>query len=160
MGERLASWKLGYTAKIGRGKDPDVGDRIAAREQPEVGEVGKIRCTLSPLSPVQRPRFIAAVLASHREVLVCLRVTHNPRRFPILHLFSIPQFPSATRAQILRSDRSNCLPARIKVGIVRIVHSDREIHETRSRRESQIYLRQLRRKKFSSLILSTVSCLR
>lgn len=53
--------KLGYAAKIGRRKDPDAGDRIAAREQPEVSEVGKIRYTSSPLSPVQRPRFIASV---------------------------------------------------------------------------------------------------
>lgn len=62
--EGLYCGKLGYAAKIGRRKDPDAGDRIAAREQPEVSEVGKIRYTSSPLSPVQRPRFIASLLAS------------------------------------------------------------------------------------------------
>jgi len=61
--------KLGYAAKIGRRKDPDVDDRIAAREQPEVSEVGKIRYMSSPLSLVQRPRFI--VSASFAEYLVC-----------------------------------------------------------------------------------------
>lgn len=62
--------KLGYAAKIGGRRDPDADDRIAAREQPEVGEVGKIRYTSSPLSPVQRPRFIASV--SIAVCLVCL----------------------------------------------------------------------------------------
>lgn len=65
--------KLGYAAKIGRRKDPDAGDRIAAREQPEVSEVGKIRYTSSPLSPVQRPRFIASV--SFAVCLMRLKVT-------------------------------------------------------------------------------------
>jgi len=35
--EALYCGKLGYAAKIGRRKNPDAGDRIAAREQPEVG---------------------------------------------------------------------------------------------------------------------------
>lgn len=70
--------KLGYAAKIGRRKDPDAGDRIAAREQPEVDEVGKIRYTSSPLLPVQRPRFIASVSFTVRPVcLTRLKVANS-----------------------------------------------------------------------------------
>jgi len=72
--EALYCGKLGYAAKIGRRKNPDAGDRIAAREQPEVDEVGKIR--YSPLSPVQRPRFIASVNFV-AVCLVCLKVTDS-----------------------------------------------------------------------------------
>jgi len=72
--EALYCGKLGYAAKIGRRKNPDAGDRIAAREQPEVDEVGKIR--YSPLSPA----LVSSLLLTLQYILYVLKL-QTPRFF-------------------------------------------------------------------------------
>lgn len=67
-----------------RRKDPDAGDRIAAREQPEVGEVGKIRYTLRPSCNAPVPSF----LLTSQHVLCVLNFIGAPLEslnFPILN---------------------------------------------------------------------------
>jgi len=62
MTEKTRGVEIGLRGQDRRkARSPDAGDRIVAREQPEVGEVGKIRCTLSPLLLAQRSRFVVSV---------------------------------------------------------------------------------------------------